>query len=225
MQVRQPQVDDHAGAVADRALRVARRLGVSDEALEEIRHAAELRDVGKVGVPDAILAKPAPLDGHEWAFIQEHTILGERILEAAPALSPVAALVRASHERWDGTGYPDRLAGTEIPLGARIVAVCNAFEAMTTDRPYRRALAERDARAELRANAGSQFDPEVVDVFLRTLDDMRGDGQAPDAVAAAAGRIRGLLSGGEWTADLRLPGPKMGRAEREIESAEHRPAG
>src|SRR6185503_12706591 len=99
----------------------------------------------------------------EWEYMHQHTILGERILNAAPALRPVARLVRLSHERWDGTGYPDRLQGTEIPLGARIVAVCDAYEAMTAHRPYRRAVDHRTACLELRAKAGTQFDPRVVD--------------------------------------------------------------
>ena len=153
-----------------------------------------MHDVGKVGVPDAILTKPAPLDDHEWDHIHQHTILGERILDAAPALRGIARIVRASHERWDGTGYPDRLAGVEIPLGARIVAVCDAYEAMTADRPYRSALPDRAARDELVANAGSQFDPTVVAAFLATLDDDVSDPTPqPDGPESAARHIRGLL--------------------------------
>src|SRR3954447_15892794 len=105
---------------------VARRLGLDRGQVEEVRIAAELHDVGKVAIPDAILEKPGPLDDHEWTFMRRHTIIGERIISAAPALQNVAALVRSSHERWDGAGYPDALAAQDIPLGSRIVAVADA---------------------------------------------------------------------------------------------------
>jgi HD-GYP domain-containing protein (c-di-GMP phosphodiesterase class II) len=144
---------------------VARRLEVEGEELEHVRHAAELHDVGKMAIPDAILDKPGPLDPTEWSFIRRHTIIGERIVAAAPALRQVAALVRASHEHWDGSGYPDGLAGDEIPLGARIVAVCDAFDAMVANRPYRVGMPPDLALAELWRCAGSQFDPAVVSAF------------------------------------------------------------
>ena len=115
------------------------------EGLDEVARAAELHDVGKIAVPDAILDKPGSLDPVEWSFMRRHPLIGERILLAAPALRPVARLVRSSHERWDGSGYPDGLRGDEIPLGARVVAVCDAFDAMTTDRPYRESVSEADA--------------------------------------------------------------------------------
>ena len=113
----------------------------SRDELDDVRRAAELHDVGKSAVPDAILAKPGPLDEREWEFVRQHTLVGERILRAAPALDTVAKLVRSSHERFDGTGYPDRLAGESIPLGARIVSACDAWDAMITTRPYRKAMA------------------------------------------------------------------------------------
>ena len=115
---------------------VARRLGLPVEERDIVARAAELHDIGKMAIPDAILNKPGPLDDREWRFMRRHTIIGEDILNVAPALQPVAALVRASHERWDGKGYPDGTAGDEIPRGARIVAVCDAFSAMVQDRPY-----------------------------------------------------------------------------------------
>jgi two-component system, cell cycle response regulator len=118
-----------------------------------------------VAIPDAILKKPAPLDADEWEFIRRHTIIGERIVAAAPALRQVAALVRSSHERWDGTGYPDCLRGSEIPLGARIVAVCDAFDAMIANRPYRVGMRPEQALEELQHCAGTQFDPAVVEAF------------------------------------------------------------
>jgi diguanylate cyclase (GGDEF)-like protein len=159
---REPDLRDHVGDVADLATRVGIRLGLKAEALDDVRRAAELHDVGKSAVPDAILAKPGPLDEREWEFVRQHTLVGERILRAAPALASVAKLVRSSHERWDGTGYPDGLAGGSIPLGARIVSACDAWDAMITTRPYRRALGHADALAELRRCSGTQFDPDVV---------------------------------------------------------------
>ncbi len=146
---RDPASTLHASTVADLAECVAQTLGLEPEAAEQVRHAAELHDVGKIAIPDEILRKRGALTPEEWEFIRRHTLIGERIINGAPALAPVAALVRASHERWDGTGYPDGLRAEQIPLGARIVAVCDAFDAMTKDRPYRDGMdrAARDRRA------------------------------------------------------------------------------
>jgi HD-GYP domain-containing protein (c-di-GMP phosphodiesterase class II) len=168
--VREPTLGDHSSDVAALAGRVGRRHGMDAEEIDVTVRAAELHDLGKVGVPDAILEKPAALDPDEWEFMRQHTILGERILNAAPALRPVARIVRATHERWDGTGYPDGLAGESIPLSARIVAVCDAYEAMVTDRAYRRALGHDAACGELRRESGRQFDPLVVEAFLAELE-------------------------------------------------------
>jgi two-component system cell cycle response regulator len=164
---RDPDLSDHLSGVAVLAEAVARHLGLGDEETAQVRHAAALHDVGKMAIPDAILAKPGPLDDDEWAFIRRHTLIGERIVAAAPALKHVALLVRSSHERWDGGGYPDALAGDAIPLGARIVAVCDSFDAMTGDRPYRAGMDDGAALAELERCAGSQFDPAVVRAFAR----------------------------------------------------------
>ena len=139
--------------------RSATAMGLDAETRETVARAAELHDVGKVAVPDAILSKPGPLDEDEAAFMRRHTVIGESIIAEAPALRDVAALVRASHERWDGAGYPDGLAGHEIPLGARIVSVCDAYSAMRQARPYGAVLGEEEALDELRRGAGSQFDP------------------------------------------------------------------
>jgi two-component system cell cycle response regulator len=147
----------------------ARQLGLSGEAIDEVARAAELHDIGKIAIPDSVLTKPGPLEASEWALIHQHTVIGERILLAAPALKPVAALVRASHERWDGKGYPDRLTAEAIPLGARIVAVCDAYDAMTSERGYRAAMPHAAAIAELRRCAATQFDPTVVEAFIATL--------------------------------------------------------
>ncbi len=170
MHAKQPSLPDHSSGVARLAVLVGRRLGMDAEQIDELARAAELHDIGKVGIPDAILDKPGELDSEEWEFVRQHTILGERILSAAPALRPVARVVRATHERWDGRGYPDHLRGEEIPLAARIVAVCDAYEAITGERCYRKARSTDAARAELMRESGRQFDPAVVAAFLDELD-------------------------------------------------------
>jgi HD-GYP domain-containing protein (c-di-GMP phosphodiesterase class II) len=147
------------------AAATAEALGLSPDEVENVRHASELHDVGKVAIPDAILGKPGPLTDEEWTFVRRHTVIGERIILAAPALARVATLVRSSHERWDGMGYPDALDGDAIPVGARIVAVADAFAAMIAGRPYRAARTPEEALDELRLAAGTQFDPAVVDAW------------------------------------------------------------
>ena len=169
LQERNPTLHTHLRDVAELAVATARGFGLSSEEIEEIRLAAELHDVGKVAIPDAILDKPAGLDHDEWAFIRRHTLIGERIITAAPALMKVGALVRSSHENVDGSGYPDQLRGGAIPLGSRIISVCDAFDAMTTDRSYRRAMSDEQAIAELHRCAGTQFDPTVVERFCQAL--------------------------------------------------------
>ena len=157
---------------ADGARR-GRRLGISGEELAVIQQAAALHDLGQGGrFPTRSSTSPGPLDEGEWQFIRQHTVIGERILTVAPALAPAAGLVRASHERIDGAGYPDGLAGEEIPLGARIVAVCDAFDAMTSSRAYRPSpLSVGAAIEQLRGGAGTQFDPHVVEVFIEVLQE------------------------------------------------------
>jgi len=167
--VREPDLRDHSCDVARLSRCVGERLGVVGVELDELAQAAELHDIGKMAVPEAILRKPGHLDAAEWAFMRQHTVIGERMLNAAPSLAPLAPLVRASHERWDGRGYPDGLAGEAIPLAARIIAVCDAFHAMISDRPYRAPLAAEAALDELRRSAGSQFDPAVVDAVAQEL--------------------------------------------------------
>jgi putative nucleotidyltransferase with HDIG domain len=164
-----PDLEVHLAAVMALAEAVAAQLELPPAEIEQVRLAAQLHDVGKVAIPEAILKKPGPLDDQEWSFISSHTIIGERILSAAPALAEVAELVRASHERWDGKGYPDGLQGEQIPVGSRIVSVCDSFDAMTSNRAYRLAMTPQDAVAELERCAGSQFDPLVVDAFVAML--------------------------------------------------------
>jgi two-component system, cell cycle response regulator len=165
----------HLAGVADLAEAVGRRLRIPTEQLETVRHAAELHDIGKVAIPEEILTKPGPLTDDEWEFVRGHTLIGERILAAAPALGQAAKLVRSTHERFDGTGYPDRLAGDQIPLGARIIAVCDAFDAMTSERAYAPALTVEDGLKELFRCAGTQFDPEVVEAFYAVQSELRAE--------------------------------------------------
>lgn len=157
---------DHIKHVAIQASSTAQKLGVPEHQVAQIGVAAELHDIGKAAIPDTILDKPASLDEGELHFIRSHTVIGERIMLAAPSLAPLAGMVRSSHERFDGSGYPDGLRGAQIPRGAAIIAVCDSFDAMVAGRPYSDAIPVEDALEELRRCSGSQFDPEVVDAFL-----------------------------------------------------------
>jgi len=160
---RSPEAESRIRDLADLVDRVAGRLGLAETERGAARGAALLHDVGKIAVPDSILGKQGDLDSGERDFIRHHTVVGERILRAAPSLEPIASLVRSSHERWDGRGYPDGFAGEQIPLGARILFACDAFEAMTSaHREHGGPLTVEVALAELAECAGSQFDPAVV---------------------------------------------------------------
>jgi diguanylate cyclase (GGDEF)-like protein len=169
--LREPELYSHVEGVGSLAVETGRMLGLRKQELEELARAAQLHDLGKLAVPDEILQKPGPLDDREWAFIRQHTLVGERILRATPALRGVATVVRSSHEHWDGSGYPDGLAGEDIPLASRIVMACDAYHAMVTDRPYRQACSPEDALAELMRLAGTQFDPTVVRVLAAHVRD------------------------------------------------------
>jgi diguanylate cyclase (GGDEF)-like protein len=166
---REPALIGHTRGVAELAREAGRRLGLEGSELVDLERAAQLHDIGKIAIPDAILRKAGPLTEEEWRFIRQHTVVGERILAASPALKRVGAIVRATHERWDGTGYPDGLAGEQIPLAARVIAVCDAFDANTTARPYREALSQQEALAELKRGAGTQFDPRIVAVVADVI--------------------------------------------------------
>jgi two-component system cell cycle response regulator len=159
----------HLEQVGRFAARAAAELGLADHEVETIRRAGELHDIGKIAIPDRVLDRPGPLPPDELELIRRHTIIGQRILAVVPGLDPVGVLLRSAHERWDGRGYPDGLAGEEIPLGARIIFVSDAFDAMTSDRPYQDAVDFETAFGELRRHAGTQFDPRVVDAFERAV--------------------------------------------------------
>lgn len=169
VELQDPYTADHANEVAELAVRVGARLGIAGDELDRLRYGALLHDVGKIGVPGELLRKPGPLSPNERHRMDAHTAIGARMLERIPFLAPVAPLVRSAHERFDGAGYPDGLAGVEIPRGAMIIATCDAFHAMTSDRPYRKAMSCGEAILELRAGAGTQFDPEVVTALIAEL--------------------------------------------------------
>jgi putative nucleotidyltransferase with HDIG domain len=160
----------HTEDVVELAVKVAEEMGLDEDTRRETEMGALLHDIGKIAVPDEIINKPGPLNDEEWAVMKTHTLVGERMLQQVGGLlSSVGVVVRASHERWDGGGYPDGLAGEEIPVPARICAACDAFNAMTTDRAYRKALPLSVAISELRDNSGTQFAPDVVDALIAVV--------------------------------------------------------
>ncbi len=167
---------EHSETVVEMAATVASRLALPADEIERVRAAALLHDIGKVAIPDDILHKDGPLDDDQWLLMREHPVIGERILRAIPGLGGVARIVRHEHERWDGGGYPDGLAGSDIPIGSRIILACDAYHAMTSDRPYRKAQSHAEAIEELSRGAGVQFDPEVVGVLIGYLYGLRQSG-------------------------------------------------
>jgi diguanylate cyclase (GGDEF)-like protein len=173
LEARDTVLAEHTNEVVRLARAIAERLPQA-VSVDAVVTAAQMHDIGKVAIPDSILMKPGPLDAHEWEIVRQHTVVGERIVGRVPGLEAVADAVRASHERWDGLGYPDGLAGTDIPLVARIVSVADTYAAMTTgDRPYRAAVTPEEAEAEIARCSGSQFDPDVVTALLSVLADAR----------------------------------------------------
>jgi len=184
LDARHPGLGSHVEDVAQLAVACAEALDLSPEDVQSVHRAAELHDIGKVAIPSAILTKDGPLSPEEWEFMDRHSSIGERILGGDPSLERVAAVVRSSHERWDGRGYPDGLAGEQIPIGARIVFVADAFCAMTEARPYAHARSVESARQELRACSGTQFDPAVVTAFLAALDSHGARGNVDASPAA-----------------------------------------
>jgi HD-GYP domain-containing protein (c-di-GMP phosphodiesterase class II) len=182
IEARDPYTRGHSARVTELAEAIARRLGWSEERLDGLRVGGSLHDVGKLAVSDAVLCKEGRLEAHELAEIREHPKAGARLLFRLAALREAIPYVLYHHERWDGTGYPSGRAGEEIPLEARVLAVADAFDAMTSDRPYRRALSHAEALAEVERCAGTQFDPAIARLFLELF----GDTERPATAAAAA---------------------------------------
>jgi diguanylate cyclase (GGDEF)-like protein/putative nucleotidyltransferase with HDIG domain len=176
LEERDRYTSDHSESVVDLAAKIGEILALDSAQVARVRTAALLHDIGKVGVPDDILHKQGPLDDREWEIMRQHPVIGERILRAFPGMGAVARAVRHEHERWDGNGYPDGLAGEEIPIEARIILACDAYHAMVSDRPYRKAMSDSDAMRELTDNAGSQFDPQVVEALVGYLYGRRQSG-------------------------------------------------
>jgi response regulator RpfG family c-di-GMP phosphodiesterase len=181
LDARDQYTGEHSEAVVELARGVGRRLGLDGDELSAVEQVALLHDIGKIGVPDSILQKPGPLTEAEWQVMREHPAIGARIVGSIGSLEHLAPAIRAEHERWDGGGYPDGLAGVSIPLASRIILACDAYHAMTSDRPYRSAMSSAAATAELRAGEGGQFDPEIVAALLEEI--------GPQLEAPAATRV------------------------------------
>jgi len=178
LEERDQYTGEHSESVVDLTAKVAEAMGLPEDEVKDVRTAALLHDIGKVGIPDEILHKNGPLDAREWEVMRQHPVIGERIMRAMPGMGAIARVVRHEHERWDGGGYPDGLVAEAIPLPARIILACDAYHAMVSDRPYRQAMSHHDAMAELTANAGTQFDPEVVQALVGYLVGRRQSGLA-----------------------------------------------
>lgn len=176
-------LDEHVERVSEMAGTLAIALGQTKPEVQRIRLAAKLHDIGKTAIPAAILDKPGALTDREWEFIHRHPVIGARIVSAAPALANTASLIHSSHERIDGHGYPDGLTGENIPIGSRIIAVCDAFEAMTSDRPYHEGIADEKALEELRHHAGAQFDATIVEAFCNNETLRPGSRRQPNRVS------------------------------------------
>ena len=173
LEARDGYTGEHSRTVVGLSAQVARGLNLSGEEVDDIEQTALLHDVGKLGISDAVLRKPDSLDPGEWEKIKEHPKIGEQIVASIESLTHLAPAVRSEHERWDGKGYPDGLSGEEIPLASRIVLACDAFHAMTSDRPYRKAMSPEEAVEELEKGAGEQFDPQVVQTLVGVLNSQR----------------------------------------------------
>jgi len=196
--LREGDLSAHSARVAELAAAIARRLGLSDDEVLRARLGGWLHDVGKIAIPDTILTKPGKLTDEEWQIVRTHAAVGADLIGHFPELAAACSAVRHHHERYDGTGYPDRLAGEQIPLGARIVAAADAYSAMTGQRPYRRPRTTDDAIIELRRGAGSQFDPAVVTALIDELADELSAGKSTSMATAGLPDPADPLRGGQW---------------------------
>ncbi len=187
--LRDTYTGEHSRRVTRFAILLGEQLHLSAAELESLRFGTPLHDIGKIGVVDAILRKPGPLTPAEFEIMKTHPTAGSKIIELIPDLHAILPIVRSHHERWDGTGYPDSLASDAIPLLARIVAVAEAFDAMTSDTPYRKALTLDEAFSELGRHSGSQFDPTIVTAFLQARDRVIELMKAPELDSRAFGRV------------------------------------
>jgi hypothetical protein len=169
VQARDAYTGEHSQAVVEHAVATARQMELGEQEVTQVEQVALLHDIGKIAIPDAILGKPGHLTDAEWAVMRTHPVKSEQLIGNVPGLSHLGPAIRAEHERWDGEGYPDGLAGEAIPIASRITLVCDAYHAMVSDRPYRRALPEQKARAEIAANTGTQFCPTAARALLETL--------------------------------------------------------
>jgi HD-GYP domain-containing protein (c-di-GMP phosphodiesterase class II) len=175
LEARDPYTQAHTSRIRDMAVALAVAMKVPADVRRAVRLGSILHDVGKIGISDTILHKPGPLDDHEWKIMRTHPEIGEKMLESIDYLGPAIPVIRHHHERWDGKGYPDGLAGEDIPIGARIVAVCDAFDAMTSDRPYKKAMPIQAALEEIKRGAGGQFDPRCADLLIEVVTNMGED--------------------------------------------------
>jgi putative nucleotidyltransferase with HDIG domain len=186
LEARDPDTREHTTRMRDLASALADAMSLSPEDRRAVKLGSVLHDVGKIGIPDSVLRKPGPLTDEEWSVMRKHPEIGESMLKDIAFLSPVLPAVRHHHERWDGGGYPDGLTREDIPVTARVITVCDSFDAMTSDRPYRRAMRFQDAVAELKKNSGTQFDPDCVELFLRIVDEVGPDDLAGRVVRFAS---------------------------------------
>ena len=187
---------EHSAETLDLVTSVTHQLALPLEQIETISDVALLHDIGKIGIPNEVLHEPGKLNDEQWEIMKQHPVIGERIVARIPGLESVAKAIRHEHERWDGKGYPDGLKGAEIPLASRIVLVCDAYHAMTSDRPYREAMPIDAARAELVRHAGTQFDPVVVGALLSSLDLTNGTGAQHVPANSTASKVLDDAFGG-----------------------------
>ena len=194
---------EHCKAVVQLALTLADELGLCVEQRRNLEFGALLHDVGKIAIPNEIINKPGKLDPHEWKIIETHTLEGQKLLDRVGGfMRNVGLIVRSHHERWDGRGYPDGLAGEAIPLEARIISCCDSWDAMRSDRCYRKALSHEVARAELVANSGHQFDPSIVVALLKLIEGTREDRPSPRSTPESEIQILGRQDPGTAVPDV-----------------------